>query len=321
MPAKNAAKYISQSIISILSQTYSEIELIIFNDNSNDNTKEIINDFKKNDNRISLIDSCESVGISFALNTAIYQAKGKYIARMDADDIANESRIEKQKNFMETNNLDVCGSQITFFNSDSFRFFSNLDLPIENELIKYSMLFINPFAHPTIFGKRDFFVNNPYISKFDGVEDFELWSRFINNSFIKFANYPFSLLNYRVHDSQFSRTFNKERSFKLSEIKTSNWEKLSLVHPSLLYFKNREINNLDEIIYSYEFILKKLDKKLIPLFQKYFSSFFNIYTCKDDYKIIYFEVLIKTVGKRLFIRRLSIDFFRLIKSIFINRTK
>lgn len=321
MPAKNAAKYISQSIISILSQTYSDIELIIFNDNSNDNTKEIINDFKKKDNRISLIDSCESVGISFALNAAIYQASGKYIARMDADDIAHKSRIEKQKNFLETNNLDVCGSQITIFNNDNFKFFSNLDFPIENELIKYSMLFINPFAHPTIFGKRDFFVKNPYLSKFDGVEDFELWSRFINNSFIKFANYPFSLLNYRVHDSQFSRTLNKERSFRLSEIKTSNWEKLSLAHPSQLYFKNKEINNLDEIIFSYDFILKKLDKKLIPLFKKYFSSFFNIYTCKFEYKIIYIKVLIKTVGKRIIIRRLTIDFFRFIKSKFINKIK
>ena len=319
MPAKNAAKYISQSIISILSQTYSEIELIIFNDNSLDNTKEIIYDFKKSDNRIKIIDSSYSVGISFALNTAINQSKGKFVARMDADDIADLSRIEKQKLYLEENNLDICGSQINYFKSNNNINISDaLYFPIENELIKYSMLFMNPFAHPTIFAKREVLSNNPYCSKYDGVEDFELWSRFINNRNIKLGNYPYSLLKYRIHDSQFSTILNKERRLKLLEIKNHNWEVLSLVNPGRFYFKNKKSNNLDEILYGYYFILKNLDKNLTPLFKRYFSSFFNIYNCKLGYKAIYLKILLKTVGHKLTIRRLILDLFRLLKSYFLK---
>ena len=318
MPAKNAAKYISQSIISILSQTYSEIELIIFNDNSLDNTREIIYDFKKNDNRVKIIDSFNSVGISFALNTAITQSKGKFIARMDADDIADVSRIEKQKFYLEENNLDICGSQISYFKSNNVKIPDALDFPIENELIKYSMLFMNPFAHPTIFAKREVLVNNPYCSRYDGVEDFELWSRFIDKKFIKLGNYPYSLLKYRIHDTQFSKILNNERRLKLLEIRKHNWEVLSLVHPSRFYFKNKIFNNLDEIFCGYYFILKKLDANLMPLFKNYFSSFFNIYNCKLVYKVIYLKILLKTVGNKLTIRRLIVDLFRIFKSYFLK---
>jgi len=319
MPAKNAEKYIRQSIISILSQTYKELELIIFDDNSTDNTKEIINDFKKIDNRIKLIHSSDSVGISDALNSAICQSSGKYVARMDADDISDLSRIEKQKKFLEDNNLDVVGSQITFLNKGKTIFLRDLDLPLENELIKYSMLFMNPFAHPSIFAKKEFFINNRYSNEYDGVEDFELWSRFINNINIKFANYPYSLLIYRLHASQFSKVSDSHRSLRLLEITIRNWNKLSLTHPSQFYFKNKNLNNIDEIILSYDLISKKLDSKLNYFFRNYFSSFFNIFNCKNDYRKIYLKVLINTVGKKILIRRLIIDFYRLIKLIFINR--
>ena len=207
MPAKNAEKYISQSIISILSQTYSEIELIIFNDTL-DNTKEIIYDFKNKDNRVKIINSSDSVGISFALNSAINKSEGKFVARMDADDIADLSRIEKQKLFLEENNLDICGSQISCFKGNNVKLLKSLDFPIKNELIKYSIH--ESFAHPTIFAK-DVLINNPYSSTYDGVEDFELWSRFINNKNIKLGNYPYSLLNYRIHDSQVSSIVNREK--------------------------------------------------------------------------------------------------------------
>ena len=79
------------------------------------------------------------------------------------------------------------------------------------------------------------------------------------------------------------------------------------------------LNNIDEIILSYDLISKKLDSKLNYFFRNYFSSFFNIFNCKNDYRKIYLKVLINTVGKKILIRRLIIDFYRLIKLIFINR--
>ena len=108
MPVYNCSKYIYNSTISILNQTFSDFELIIIDDCSTDNTVDILKKF--NDERIVLIVKQKNTGITNSLNYALDIAKSKYIARMDGDDISNIDRLEKQYEFMEGHpDVVMCG--------------------------------------------------------------------------------------------------------------------------------------------------------------------------------------------------------------------
>ena len=101
MPAYNAAKYIKEAIDSILAQTYRDFEFIIVNDGSTDNTKEIILSYS--DPRIVYIENEQNSGICVTLNKGLDAAKGRYIVRMDSDDIALPQRLEVQVRYMDAN--------------------------------------------------------------------------------------------------------------------------------------------------------------------------------------------------------------------------
>jgi len=102
MPVYNAEKYLADAIESILGQTYENFELIITNDGSNDGSEKIIKNYAEKDNRICVI-SRENRGLVYTLNEQLDKAHGKFIVRMDADDISEKERIEKQVHYMESN--------------------------------------------------------------------------------------------------------------------------------------------------------------------------------------------------------------------------
>lgn len=105
MPAYNASKFISESIESVLKQTYKNWELIIVNDCSKDNTEEIIKFYSNNDSRIKYYNQKTNLGISEARNKAIIEAKGEYIAFLDSDDLWKKRKLEEQIKFMEEKKL------------------------------------------------------------------------------------------------------------------------------------------------------------------------------------------------------------------------
>ena len=100
LPVYNAQKYLEEAIESIINQTYTNFEFIIIDDGSGDNSLNIINKYQKQDSRILVI-TRENKGLVYTLNEGINQAKGKYIARMDADDISLSNRFEKQIELLE----------------------------------------------------------------------------------------------------------------------------------------------------------------------------------------------------------------------------
>ena len=108
MPAFKSEKYIGQAIESILAQTHTHLELLIFEDGSPDQTRAVINQYS--DPRIVKVLSDQNHGVVYARNALIDLAKGKYIALMDADDIADPTRLEKQVRALENNECDLCGS-------------------------------------------------------------------------------------------------------------------------------------------------------------------------------------------------------------------
>ena len=108
MPAYNSERFIGEAIDSILNQSYTNFELIIFDDGSSDGTRKVIESY--NDSRIVKVLSDKNYGVVKARNEMIDRAKGKYIALMDADDIADPTRLETQIEVLEAGDCDICGS-------------------------------------------------------------------------------------------------------------------------------------------------------------------------------------------------------------------
>jgi glycosyltransferase involved in cell wall biosynthesis len=177
MPVYNAEKYLKQAIESILNQTYQHFEFIIINDGSNDNSKNIINSF--NDERIRIFNNDENIGIVETLNKGIKLSIGKYIARMDADDISLPDRLEKQIFFMEKNQeVGLCSGNVISIDKNgdiiSKEWWRENTMPIE-----WLLIWENPIAHPTTMIRKKTLIENDlyYDKKSLHSEDYDLWCR------------------------------------------------------------------------------------------------------------------------------------------------
>ncbi len=215
MSTYNSEKYLIEAIESILTQTYTNFEFIIINDGSTDNSLDIIKDFMRKDKRIILI-SRENKGLPFSLNEGIMFAKGKYIARMDADDISLPLRLEKQINFMEKNReIGICGTAILNLDTGKQWLLNSNDKKLKTEL-----LFSSIFAHPSVMIDRQILIDNKlfYNEKFLQAQDFELWTRMAE--YTKFANLKIPLLRYRVLEESITRVSDKNIEDRYKIIKS-----------------------------------------------------------------------------------------------------
>ncbi|WLD19238.1 glycosyltransferase family 2 protein [Aeromonas veronii] len=213
LPVYNAELYLSEAIESVLAQSYRNIELIIINDGSTDNSLNIIEKFKMQDERVRVI-SRENKGLIYSLNEGISVSKGRYIARMDADDICFLDRLEKQVQFMDSNNLDICGGH--YLEVDQSAVPKKLKLvPINPLIITLSLVSRVPFAHPTVIFRRDFIEHHNLkygCESFQHAEDLALWFKFMSSN-AKAGNLNDVVLKYRVLSTSLSRT-NKENLIK-----------------------------------------------------------------------------------------------------------
>jgi len=282
MSVYNAENYLEEAILSILNQTYKNFEFIIINDGSTDISLEIIEKYAKKDNRIKVI-SRENKGLIYSLNEGIKLSKGKYIARMDADDISLPDRFEKQVKFME-NNLDVgvCGSSVISFN-DSFQ--KKWVLYTKNEMLKAESFFSSPFAHPSVMIRKSIIDKYKlfYDKNFIHTEDFELWVKMAK--YTNFYNFKEALLKYRISNNSITKIAenNIEERYKIVSKIFNNYEKLGFRIDYHLHF-----------ILSVNIRLKKSDIKLSEL-KIYFDKML-----KENEKIGIFNnfALKKVLGKR-----------------------
>lgn len=205
MPVYNGEKYLREAIDSILNQTFSNFEFIILNDGSTDKTEEIILSYT--DPRIVYVKNEENLQIVKTLNKGIALAKGKYIARMDADDISMPERFAKQFAFMEANpDVGVCGTWLKTFGEIS----DVLQMPVSHDEILVTLLFNSCIMHPTVFMRKTVLCAQTviYDENYNKAEDYELWTRLIFKT--KFANIPQALLNYRILDTSNNRSHYKK---------------------------------------------------------------------------------------------------------------
>lgn len=181
LPVYNAEKTIGRAVESILEQTFSNFELLIINDGSTDRTSKIISDFS--DPRISIL-SQENKGLVLSLNRGIESAIGKYIARMDADDISLPGRLEKQVSFLGKNpSYAIVGTATKIIYEDGKKGIRYR--PRNTADIRKNIVRICPFTHSSVMIRKNVFDRvGLYDSSMDGskellVEDYDLWVRIL----------------------------------------------------------------------------------------------------------------------------------------------
>ncbi len=205
IPVFNSERFLSESLESVINQTYTNIEIIAVYDESDDSSIEILKSFCNRDERMKIIYGAGN-GLSHALNLGIDNTKGKLIARMDADDISHLNRIEKQVNYLNKNNLDFCGSHITFI--DNLGRVNGLkSMPVTHKACTLCSSIEVPFMHPTVLMRRSFLQENDLRygqSKYKAAEDYDLWVRAFGKGAI-FGNIDESLVYFRVLKDSASR--------------------------------------------------------------------------------------------------------------------
>lgn len=172
----NAERYLEDAIKSILAQTYSCWELILIDDGSKDNSLQIAQAYAKADSRIRVISDGENKRLPYRLNQVISEAKGCYIARMDADDLIAVDRLEKQVNFLEENkqfNL-VSTGILSVKNNLSFVGYRGSKAN-KNPNLADAVLGRTGIIHASILAKKDWYVRNLYNVDNKLAEDYELW--------------------------------------------------------------------------------------------------------------------------------------------------
>jgi len=220
MPTFNGEKFIGEAIESILNQTFRDFEFIIVDDGSSDKTEEIVKSFS--DIRIIYIKKQENSGISDSLNLGISTARGKYIARMDDDDVSLPMRFEEQLKIFKINSkIIVCGSISYIKKGDRIS-----SLPEHHEDIKLGLLFNNCMLHPSVMILKGPLLRAKYNTDFVPSEDYDLWSRLIWEG--EFYNIQKPLLKYRDHIGSETSKRRKEQLLKNVKIGLFMFEKLGL---------------------------------------------------------------------------------------------
>ncbi len=267
MSVYNGAEFLSQSIESILQQTFKDFEFIIIDDASTDNSWEILQNFNNKDKRIKLIKNEKNIGIEGFiknLNFGCEIATGKYIARMDQDDISRIDRFQLQFEFLESNpDIFILGSWVDRID----RFGKSLGViqtPLNNKEISKMMPKRISLFHPaTIF--RNKFYQNFYREKIRYCEDYDFYLRIMTDS-LKMANLKDIVLEYRILENSMSRKQDKViKNLFINKVKEFYRERLETGKDSYDTFDPAEYLNI------YTNPSKSTVRKSINVSKKYYD--------------------------------------------------
>lgn len=200
MAVFNGGSFLRSTIASVLEQSYNNFEFIIIDDASTDLTKDIIEEYL--DNRIKYFRNSSNLGLTVNLNFGLKIASGKYIARLDADDICLPNRFGRQVEFLETNGeIDIVGSNALLFGDSN----GVTNLPLTHDVIKCELLFHCCMIHPSVMMRKSALGENGlmYNEDFKKAQDYDMWVRGSRN--LKIANIREPLIKYRRHRTQISQ--------------------------------------------------------------------------------------------------------------------
>ena len=198
MPVYNTAPYLKEAVDSILSQTFTDFELIVLNDCSPDNAEEILDPY--NDPRIVRYQGERNAGLANILNVGLDMARGKYIARMDSDDISLPNRLEVQVNFLKSHpDIDLVSVGMQLFGRKEDVWIREQN-PEKN---KINALFFSPVLHASSMWRKEPFekLGLRFRQEMVPAEDYDLWTRALLAG-LRLANMPDILYKYRIRSEQ-----------------------------------------------------------------------------------------------------------------------
>ena len=206
MSVYNGERFLREAVESILSQTLSDLELIVVDDGSDDSSPEILVWFASRDSRV-VIRRQDNQGTAAALNHGFELVRAPFVARLDADDAATPTRLERQQRFLEEHaEVALLGGSVTFIDEES-RSFADVPYPLDDlEIRRVFAAGTTPLANSAVMVRRSAFLEaGGYRPLFRQAEDVDLWLRIGERH--RFANLPEVLALYRIHPGQKTRNF------------------------------------------------------------------------------------------------------------------
>jgi Glycosyltransferases involved in cell wall biogenesis len=214
MSVYNGEKYLKEAIQSILKQTFADFNFLIINDGSTDLSREIILSFK--DNRIKLIDNKKNIGLTRSLNKALNLAEGKYIARMDADDISKPNRFKEQIDYLLSHpDIGLLGTSFDFIDENGIITGKSDYSGYSSEILYYTLTFYNCIAHSTVIFNKELVLSlGGYDETILRSQDIELWYRIsrkarvqvVNKSLVELRNINTNISNrYKSEQDEFAK--------------------------------------------------------------------------------------------------------------------
>ena len=197
-PVYQTASFLREAMDSILAQTFTDFELIVLDDCSPDNAKEILDTYQ--DPRIVRYRGEQNAGLANVLNVGLEMARGEYIARMDSDDISLPNRLSVELEYLEKHpEIDLVSAGMQLFGAKD-----EVWIREQNpEKVKIAALFHSPVLHPTSIWRRASFERQGlrYRQEMVPAEDYDLWVRALVKG-LKLVNLPEPLYKYRIHEAQ-----------------------------------------------------------------------------------------------------------------------
>lgn len=197
MSVFNTMDFLAQSVESVLAQTFRDFEFLVIDDGSTDSSGEFL--ARISDPRVRLWRSEKNLGLTRSLKLGVAMAQGDYLARMDADDIADPERLARQTAFLDEHaDVGIVGSLCRIIDGRG-RARGEYRVPFGDLHIRWTSLLANPFAHPTVMIRRKVMIQHGlnYDEAHETVEDYDLWTRVLRHT--RGANLPRPLLQYRRH--------------------------------------------------------------------------------------------------------------------------
>ena len=234
MSVLNGEKYLDEAIASILKQSLSDLEFLITDDGSEDNSLGIIKNWQEKDKRIKIFMNDAPIGLPSNLNKMASQAKGDFLARMDADDVSDYSRFDLQISLMNKDpDVDVCFTKANLIDEEG-NIICEKKSPNSSSKILSWLPYVNFFVHPTAFIRKSSFEKiGGYDEEFLLAQDWELWQR-MNSRKMKFFILNKTLLDYRTHIESNSKLLSKpilnNKFFFKAKILIFNGEKLKSMY-------------------------------------------------------------------------------------------
>lgn len=265
MPVYNASLFLREAIDSVLNQTFKNYELIIVNDGSTDNSEKIINSYKKkNPNKITVLKNKVALGYGgeAATNQAIKFAKGKYIAKMDADDVSDKNRLKKEVEYLEKHeDVFLVGSQAKVIDGQSnvigFR-----NVPLTHNKIWEEFYFRSCVIHPSVMFRKESITEDFYKLKFKHFNDYYTFFNLMSCG-KKFANLPDYLVKYRIHgmNTVYSNLKIKfEINYKIKQSFLSSTYKPPIIHRLVVFLERFIVILFPEKLVIFVFLKLNLNK-------------------------------------------------------------